>query len=64
MISIAALYELFKQHPFVQTDSRKLRLGEMFFALSGKNFDGNTFAQEAIEKGASFAIIDKPLPNY
>lgn len=64
MISIAKLYGLYQQHPFVQTDTRKLKKGEMFFALSGQNFDGNAFAQEAIEKGASYAIIDKPLPDY
>ena len=31
-----------------------------FFALKGDNFDGNTFAQQALNEGAAFAIIDNP----
>lgn len=54
----AELYELYQQHPAVQTDTRKLKKGDIFFALSGSNFNGNAFAKEALDKGASFAIID------
>lgn len=33
----------------------------MFFALKGDNFNGNTFASQALAMGASFAIIDEAI---
>lgn len=42
----------------VATDTRKIESNVMFFALKGANFDGNTFAEEALEMGASFVVID------
>jgi UDP-N-acetylmuramoyl-tripeptide--D-alanyl-D-alanine ligase len=59
-MEIAELYKIFLQHPSVQTDTRKLKHGDIFFALSGPNFDGNSFAADALEKGAAFAVIDNP----
>ena len=44
----------------VSTDTRNLPAGCVFFALHGANFDGNKFAQQALEQGASLAIIDNP----
>jgi len=44
-------YQLFKDHPFVCTDTRKIKAGCIFFALKGDRFDGNAFAKEALEKG-------------
>jgi UDP-N-acetylmuramoyl-tripeptide--D-alanyl-D-alanine ligase len=60
--SISFLYELFKQHPQVQTDTRKLKPGDLYFALKGPNFNGNTFALAALENGASYAIVDEFIP--
>jgi len=57
-MTIPALYNLFLDHPTVCTDTRKIETGCLFFALKGANFDGNKFALEAIEQGASYAIID------
>lgn len=57
------LYELFLQHPSVQTDTRKLKEGDLFFALSGPNFNGNDFALQAIEAGAAYAIVDQEIAN-
>lgn len=42
----------------VDTDSRKIRPGSIFFALKGGNFDGNQYALSAINKGAAYAIVD------
>ena len=42
--SITSLYEIFKLHPQVQTDTRKLQKGDLYFALKGPNFNGNEFA--------------------
>ncbi len=57
---IEELYTIFKQHPSVQTDSRKLEPGDIFYALKGTHFNGNTFARQAIESGAAYAVIDDP----
>jgi UDP-N-acetylmuramoyl-tripeptide--D-alanyl-D-alanine ligase len=57
-MQLEALYQLFKKHPSVTTDSRQITEGCLFFALKGETFDGNTFAEQAIEKGAAYAIID------
>lgn len=57
------LYELYLQHPSVQTDTRKLKQGDIFFALSGPNFNGNDFALKAIESGAAYAVVDVEIPN-
>lgn len=58
-MSVEQLYNIYKQYPSVQTDTRKLKEGDIFFALKGENFNGNTFAQKAIEAGAAFAVIDE-----
>ena len=44
----------------VSTDTRHLPAGCVFFALHGERFDGNKFAQQALESGASLAVIDNP----
>jgi len=56
---IEELYQLFLKHPSVQTDTRKLKNGDLFFALKGENFNGNQFALQALEKGAAYAIVDE-----
>lgn len=56
---IEELYQLYLAHPFVQTDTRKLKEGDLFFALKGDNFNGNLFALQALEKGAAYAIVDE-----
>jgi UDP-N-acetylmuramoyl-tripeptide--D-alanyl-D-alanine ligase len=55
------LYNLFKESAGINTDSRIVGKGEIFFALWGDNYNGNKFASEALEKGASWAVIDDPL---
>ena len=60
--SIAFLYEIFKKGFSVQTDTRKLKLGDIYFALKGPNFNGNVFTLAALEAGASYAVVDEPIP--
>lgn len=55
---IEELYQLFQQSSGVETDTRKITPDCLFFCLKGTNFDGNTFAREAIEKGALRVVID------
>lgn len=57
-MSIESLYALFQQYPHVETDTRQLKPGCIFFALRGENFNGNQFAKKALEAGAAAAIID------
>lgn len=58
-MEIAVLYDLFLQHPVVTTDSRMCPKGSLFFALKGDRFNGNLFAEKAIEAGCAFAIVDE-----
>ena len=60
MVNITDLYQVYLQHPNVQTDTRKLKHGDLFFALKGPNFNANAFAQQALDAGAVYAIIDDP----
>lgn len=55
------IYSLFKESTGIATDSRKVGQGQIFFALWGENYNGNKFAAEALEKGASWAVIDDQL---
>jgi len=56
---IEKIYSLFSENYGVSTDSRNITSNSIFFALKGENFNGNKFAEIAIEKGASYAIIDE-----
>ncbi len=49
------------QHPFVETDTRKLKQGDIFFALKGGNFNGNMFALQALNLGAAYAVVDEEI---
>ena len=49
-----------KDSLLVSTDTRNLPAGCVFFALHGERFDGNKFALQALEQGASLAVIDDP----
>ena len=58
-MNIPKLYELFRKHPEICTDSRKIVKGSIFFALKGENFNGNKFAEKAVNNGCAFAVIDE-----
>lgn len=58
MNNLETIYKAFKSCYKISTDTRQDVNDSVFFALSGDNFDGNKFAQVAIEKGAKIAIID------
>jgi len=53
------LYDVYRKYPSIQTDTRKLKKNDIFFALKGPNFNGNEFAQQAIDDGAAYAVIDE-----
>jgi UDP-N-acetylmuramoyl-tripeptide--D-alanyl-D-alanine ligase len=56
---IELLYSHFLKNPQVCTDTRDIKPGALFFALKGANFNGNKFAEQALESGCSLAVIDE-----
>lgn len=54
-----SLYRLYLEHPSIETDTRKLTPGQLFFALKGPHFNGNLFAAKSLEMGAAYAVIDE-----
>jgi len=60
LMTIPQLYQLYLQHPSIETDTRKLKPGDIFFALKGPNFNGNAFALQALEAGAAYTVVDEP----
>ncbi len=58
-MEIHRLYELYKKYPEISTDSRCIAENSIFFALKGENFDGNKFAESAINNKAAYAVIDR-----
>ena len=58
-MDIEQLYNIFKEHSTICTDTRKISKNSLFFALKGENFNGNKFATNAIENGSAYAIIDE-----
>ncbi|MEL6673375.1 MAG: UDP-N-acetylmuramoyl-tripeptide--D-alanyl-D-alanine ligase [Bacteroidota bacterium] len=54
------IFTLFRAHPKICTDTRKIQSGDLFFALKGDRFDGNKFAVQALEKGAGHVVMDNP----
>jgi UDP-N-acetylmuramoyl-tripeptide--D-alanyl-D-alanine ligase len=55
-MDIEKLYAAFKASKGISTDTRTLKSGELFIALSGDNFDGNVYVKNAFAKGASHAV--------
>jgi len=54
------LYKIFRESKGISTDSRSISKNQIFFALWGDNHNGNKFASEALDRGASWAVIDDP----
>lgn len=53
------LYQIYKKHPIISTDTRNIAKDSIFFALKGANFNGNTFAKQALELGAAYVVVDE-----
>jgi UDP-N-acetylmuramoyl-tripeptide--D-alanyl-D-alanine ligase len=58
MTTLPILYEIFLESSGISTDTRHVKDNELFFALKGDNFDGNKFAYQALEKEASYVVVD------
>jgi len=57
-MEIQNLYYLFLEKENVSTDTRNIIKDSIFFALKGENFDANQFAQQALDNGASYVVVD------
>jgi len=58
-MSLSEIYKIFLKYPLISTDTRNIKQNSIFFSLKGENFDGNKFADKALESGAVYAVIDK-----
>jgi UDP-N-acetylmuramoyl-tripeptide--D-alanyl-D-alanine ligase len=58
---IEFIFQKFLEFRSVTTDTRKVRANDIFFALKGDNFNGNNFAKEAVEAGASLVVVDEDV---
>jgi len=58
-MDISSIYQIFLNSNKVCTDSRKIRDNDLFVSLKGPNFNGNKFAETALENGANYAIVDQ-----
>lgn len=56
---IDELYRIYLENPSVQTDTRKIKPGDIFFALKGPSFNGNHYTQVALDSGAYWCIVDE-----
>ena len=54
------LYKIFKQSQGISIDTRTIKGGELFFCLKGERFNGNKYAQKALELKACYVVIDDP----
>jgi UDP-N-acetylmuramoyl-tripeptide--D-alanyl-D-alanine ligase len=54
-----SLYQRFLEAGTVSTDTRQITPGSIFFALKGDRFNANEFAQQALAKGARYAVVDE-----
>lgn len=46
------------------TDTRTLAPGQVFIALRGERTDGHRHVAEAVAKGASMVVVDRPEPSF
>ena len=58
-MDISSIYQIFLNSNKVCTDSRKIRDNDLFVSLKGPTFNGNKFAETALENGANYAIVDQ-----
>ena len=55
------LFELFYTSTVIATDTRNIEKDSLFICLKGDNFNGNEYAHAALEKGASYCVVDEVI---
>lgn len=61
-MNIEDIYKIYQQFHSIQTDTRKLKKDDFFFALKGPHFNGNHFVKQALDAGAAYVAADEKLP--
>lgn len=56
--TLEEIYQIYLKHPVISKDTRDISEGCIYLALKGESFDGNKFAEDALNKGAAYVIID------
>lgn len=60
-MGIEELYDLYTERQLICTDTRKIEQGSIFFALKGDSFNGNEYAEKALDDGCLWAIVDEDI---
>ncbi len=60
-MQLGEIYKIYQKYPCIQTDTRKLKKDDLYFALTGPNFNGNLFAEQALQKGAAYVFLDEKI---
>jgi UDP-N-acetylmuramoyl-tripeptide--D-alanyl-D-alanine ligase len=58
-MEIEKIYQKYLENRKISTDTRHITPGSVFFALKGDKFNANEFANEALQKGANYVVIDE-----
>jgi UDP-N-acetylmuramoyl-tripeptide--D-alanyl-D-alanine ligase len=59
MTDIVRLHGAFLECTGACTDTRQIVSGSLFFALKGPSFNANAFAQQALDQGCRYAVVDE-----
>lgn len=62
-MNIQFLYDRYLSSNGINIDTRSIESNQLFFGIRGEHFDGNSFAAQALEKGALAAIVDDPAQH-
>ena len=62
-MELKKIYKIFQNSSGVSIDTRTIKQNNIFFSIKGPNFNGNKFANEAIKKGAIYAIVDEEMSS-
>jgi UDP-N-acetylmuramoyl-tripeptide--D-alanyl-D-alanine ligase len=57
-MTVQTIHSLFLECSSISIDTRKIEANSFFVAIKGERLDANTFAKEALAKGARYVIID------
>ncbi len=60
MTDMLKLYQKYLECGVVSTDTRQVIRNSIFFSIKGPKFNANAFADEALQKGALYAVVDDP----
>ncbi|WP_298552271.1 UDP-N-acetylmuramoyl-tripeptide--D-alanyl-D-alanine ligase [uncultured Parabacteroides sp.] len=60
MTPISELYRIFTQYPVICVDEKNILPDSLFFAIQGNSYNGNGFAEKALEGGCRYAVVDDP----